>query len=107
MKTRTPSLSSKHRNHQAPRRFRPSFESLEDRCVPALISGLPTTQEGQYALTLNAEGSTTVTGWDINWGDGTAHTITSGAGANPVGVGHYYADGPNNYTITATMTDAG
>lgn len=70
-----------------------------------VISGNSTGTEGsEYVLTLYVTGdpgSDTVTGWTINWGDGTTAQFVAG---NPSSVTHIYADN-ENYTITATATD--
>ena len=63
------------------------------------ISGPPTVAEGAtYNLTL-ASSDPTTSQWTINWGD--SSQIVSG---NPSSVTHTYADGPQNYTISATVT---
>ena len=70
------------------------------------ISGAATTNEGAaYALNLSATETdgATITGWTINWGDGTTPQPISG---NPESINHTYTSGaPNTYTITATATD--
>ena len=43
----------------------------------------------------------TISSWTINWGDGHTQTVTG----DPSSVTHTYAQGPNNFTITATATD--
>ena len=69
------------------------------------ISGAATVDEGAtYTLSLSASGDPgpdTIDHWTINWGDGPAQTVAG----NPSSVTHVYADGPNNYTISATATD--
>ena len=73
--------------------------------APSLtISGNATVDEGSvYTLNLASSdpGADTITEWEINWGDGNVETVTG----NPASVTHTYADGDNNYTITATATD--
>jgi hypothetical protein len=78
-------------------------ECLEDRCVPsAVISGPSTTSEGSiYTLNLDS-GGTQAADWTINWGDGTTPQVVSG---NPSSTNHVYADGPNAFSISATMSD--
>src|SRR5207253_32765 len=49
----------------------------------------------------NDPGADNVTSWSISWGDGTIQTSTG----NPASAEHTYADGPNDYTVTATATD--
>jgi len=65
------------------------------------INGPSTTDEGDvYTLALNS-GSVAVTGWEINWGDGNTETIDG----DPSSATHVYADGDNDYTITAVASD--
>ncbi len=72
---------------------------------PALtISGSATAVEGQaYTLGLSAVETPghAVTGWSVNWGDGTIQAVTG----TPTGVTHTYPTGPANFTVTATATD--
>ncbi|MBY0526133.1 MAG: PKD domain-containing protein [Gemmataceae bacterium] len=92
------------------RKRRPSFrldlERLEDRTVPAVgvggIGGAAAVNEGtQYTLSLGDDG--TQTGWAINWGDGSAlQTVPGGT----LSVTHTYADGLNNFTISAAYSDS-
>ncbi len=68
------------------------------------LSGASTVNEGAtYTLGLASSdpGPDTINHWTINWGDGPAQTVAG----NPSSVTHVYADGPNNYTISATATD--
>ena len=68
------------------------------------ISGEAIVAEGsQYTLNLSVDdpGADTIAGWEIDWGDGHIDEIEN----NPSSVTHYYADGPDNYTITATADD--
>lgn len=67
------------------------------------ISGSATGTAGAaYALSLAAvDAGHTVSGWTINWGDGTAPQALAG---NPAGVNHVFA-GAGNFTIAATMSD--
>ena len=73
--------------------------------APSLtISGNATVDEGAvYTLNLASSdpGADTITEWEISWGDGNVETVTG----NPASVTHTYADGDNNYTISATATD--
>ena len=67
------------------------------------ISGSSGVNEGStYTLNLSSSdpGPDTITSWTISWGDSTQ--VVAG---NPLSVTHVYADGPNNYTISATATD--
>ena len=51
-------------------------------------------------------GTDTVTQYVIHWGDGNTDTFTAVQIASMSGaVGHTYADGPNNYTITVDLVD--
>jgi uncharacterized delta-60 repeat protein len=66
------------------------------------ISGLASVNEGApYTLNLSStDGSTTQ--WDIDWGDGNTETVPG----IQTSVTHVFADGTNNYTITATVTNS-
>ncbi|HEV3082404.1 MAG TPA: PKD domain-containing protein, partial [Gemmataceae bacterium] len=66
------------------------------------ISGSASVNEGtSYVLNLAAaSGPDPVSGWTINWGDGTNSTAAGTASS----VSHTYSDGPTQYTITATAT---
>ena len=57
-----------------------------------------------YVLNLAASdpNQVTISSWTINWGDGTVQTVSG----NPSSVTHTYTGGPNNYTISASATDA-
>jgi RTX calcium-binding nonapeptide repeat (4 copies)/PKD domain len=69
------------------------------------ISGAAVTNEGaSYSLGLSSSdpGADTISSWAINWGDGSAVQTVSG---NPSSVTHTFADGSNNYTISASATD--
>ncbi len=71
----------------------------ESGLVLQSISGLADVNEGAtYTLGLSSSDPTT-SQWSINWGDSVQ--IVSG---NPASVTHVYADGDNNYTISATVT---
>jgi Ca2+-binding RTX toxin-like protein len=95
--------------HQCPRRGRhgsPTVEQLEERLTLS-ASGLPdvlgpslTSEAATYTLQLDAAGQT-VDQWQINWGDGTLQTVAGTA----TSVCHVYADGPAQFTITATATE--
>ncbi len=68
-----------------------------------VISGNSTVNEGSvYTLNLSSSdpGTDTITGWNINWGNGTQ--FVSG---NPASVTRTYPDGANVYPISATATD--
>ncbi len=69
------------------------------------ISGASTVNEGStYTLSLTPgadPGADTVSGWSINWGDGSTQTVTG----NPSSVTHVYADGVNAYLISASVSD--
>ena len=71
----------------------------ETGLVLAAIAGASTVNEtATYTLSL-ASGDPTTSQWTINWGDSTQ--VVAG---NPGSVTHVYADGPHNYTISATVT---
>lgn len=56
-----------------------------------------------YTLRLSATdpGNDTISQWTIHWGDGSVQTVAG----HPASVTHTWADGPNDYTISATATD--
>ncbi len=54
------------------------------------------------SLQASGNGAETVSHWTIDWGDGTIETIDG----NPNSATHSYADGFNNFTISATATNA-
>ena len=69
------------------------------------ISGATSVNEGSvYTLGLAASdpGADTISGWAINWGDGSAPESVAG---NATSVQHTFADGTRNFTILATATD--
>jgi hypothetical protein len=71
------------------------------------ISGAATVNEGAtYTLSLSGVPDTVdhdpITGWTINWGDGNTQSVSG----NLSSLTHVYADGPNNYTLTASASDA-
>jgi hypothetical protein len=76
-----------------------------DNVVPTLsLSGLAAVNEGAvYTLNLASSdvGTDTISAWEITWGDGNVQTVSG----NPASVTHIYADGLNNYTISANATD--
>ena len=66
----------------------------------ATIAGNATVNEGAtYTLTLSSSDPTT-SQWTISWGDGPPEVFAG----NPSTVTHTYADGLNNYVISATVT---
>lgn len=68
------------------------------------LAGAASSDEGAgYTVTLSSSdpGDDTITQWDIDWGDGTVETLVG----DPTSASHTYADGDNNYTISATATD--
>jgi len=77
-----------------------------DNVAPTLtISGDATVNEGAlYTLELDSSdpGADTIDHWTITWGDGSLPETLSG---DPASATHTYADGPNNYEISATATD--
>src|SRR5262249_44400253 len=69
------------------------------------LSGASAVNEGStYTLGLASSdpGADTISSWTITWGDGSDPQTVTG---NPSSATHVYADGPNNYTISATATD--
>lgn len=81
-----------------------TFSVTVNNVAPTLaISGASSVNEGSsYTLNLSSSdpGTDTISQWTIDWGDGIE--VVSG---NPTSVSHTYADGDNNYTISATATD--
>lgn len=82
-----------------------TFSLTVNNVAPTLaISGAASVNEGSsYSLGLSSSdpGADTIASWTINWGDGNTQVVTG----NPSSVNHTYADGTNNYTISATATD--
>jgi hypothetical protein len=69
------------------------------------ISGAASVNEASgYELSLSRSdpGADTIDHWTIHWGDGTPDEVVSG---NPTSAWHTFADGPANFTISATATD--
>jgi RHS repeat-associated protein len=68
------------------------------------ISGPGSVNEaGTETVSLSATGGTgTITGWSVAWGDGAVSTLS----ATATSASHVYTDGPNDYTVVATATDA-
>jgi Ca2+-binding RTX toxin-like protein len=102
------------RRRQAPsqpqtnRHSRLAIEALEDRTVLSLdplgsvtgIVGPSTSIEGSlYTLALQAVPSDPITGWTIDWGDGTVDELAGAA----TSASHVYADGPGGFVIQATV----
>src|SRR5438477_558523 len=87
-------------------RSRHFFEELEARLLLSAsptVNGNGVVDEGAlYTLSLTANSNKTVSGWLVNWGDGTTPQSLSG---NWYSVPHTYADGTANYTIQASVTD--
>ncbi len=70
----------------------------------ATLSGEAAVDEGAtYTLQLAATdpGADTMVSWHIAWGDGTEDTLPG----NSEFATHVFQDGPNTYTISATVTD--
>jgi uncharacterized delta-60 repeat protein len=66
------------------------------------IAGSANTSEGaDYSLSLSSSnlGSLSINHWTIDWGDGQSTVSGSASTAD-----HFYADGPNTYTIDASAT---
>ncbi|MBO3705820.1 MAG: hypothetical protein J5X21_05380 [Candidatus Accumulibacter sp.] len=75
-----------------------------DNVAPGIaLTGAASVDEGaSYTLNLGAvsdPGTDTVTGYSIDWGDG---TVTAGSAGDNA---HVYADGANAYTIQVSVTD--
>jgi len=86
----------------------PTASLVVNNVAPTIsVAGLDSVNEGSlYSLNLGpvidpGDDTATVT---INWGDLTAVETFAGPSA-AVTKTHTYADGPNNYTITVTLTD--
>jgi hypothetical protein len=81
-----------------------SVSVLVRNVAPTLtLAGNSSVDEGSlYTLNLTSfdPGADTITHWTINWGD-SIELVTG----NPLSVTHTYADGSQNFTITATATD--
>jgi hypothetical protein len=81
-------------------------EVFVNNVAPTLtISGNGSVDEAaEYTLNLDSDdpGADTISGWTIDWGDGSVLETVSG---NPSSVIHVYADGPHSYTISAAATD--
>ncbi|QDT78225.1 Bifunctional hemolysin/adenylate cyclase precursor [Gimesia maris] len=74
------------------------------------LSGDSLVDEGSvYTLNLSDidPGNDTISAWHIDWGDGTSTNGVPGeiVSGNPASITHVYADGDNQYTITATAVD--
>ncbi len=83
--------------------FQPDLSML---CTDALaISGASSVNEGDlYTLTRSNNGDPdlgTIISWTIDWGDGPALLVPGASGPAM----HTYADGLNNYVISATATN--
>jgi uncharacterized delta-60 repeat protein len=69
--------------------------------VLTLSGGASANEESTYTLGLAAVDADPIAHWTVTWGDGSVQTVAG----NPASVTHVYAQGPNNYTISATATD--
>ena len=82
-----------------------TIELTVNNVAPTLtLAGSSVINEGvEYTLGLFSSdpGDDTITEWEIDWGDGTVETIPG----NPLSVTHIYADGPNDYMISAKAFD--
>ena len=77
--------------------------SVADVAPAVTIAGAAAVDEGAlYTIALSAvdPGSDTIASWAVNWGDGTAETITG----DPKTASHTYAD-EGDYTISASATN--
>jgi uncharacterized delta-60 repeat protein len=86
--------------------FQPDLSQLSTSGLS--ISGAATTDEGLvYTLNYNNDGDPDLAGvnkWIIDWGDGNTDTFNVAAGSSGTFT-HTYADGPNNWTISASAMD--
>lgn len=82
-----------------------SFQLTVNNVAPVLtLAGAAAVNEGAaYVLSLSANdpGADSIHTWTINWGDGVIQNVPG----NPNSATHVYADGPNNYTISASAAD--
>ena len=82
--------------------------TVDDVAPTIVVSGDPHVYEGStYTLSLGAitdPGTDAITSYSIDWGDGTTPQTSAG---DPSGQAktHVYANGPNGYTITISLTD--
>jgi uncharacterized delta-60 repeat protein len=72
----------------------------ESGLVTASIAGAASVDEGSTYTLTTTSGDPTTSQWTITWGDGDVEIVAG----NPASVIHVYDDGPNNYTISATIT---
>jgi uncharacterized delta-60 repeat protein len=83
-----------------------TFSLVVNNVAPTLtLTGDATTDEGAtYTLNLSSSdpGADTISQWTINWGDDSGLQPVAG---NTISVTHIYADGPHDYTISATASD--
>jgi RHS repeat-associated protein len=80
--------------------------SVQIGCHEPILSGAASVNEAApYTLHLATRGPAAdrTHSWTIHWGDGTPDTVTTDPAASTAL--HTYADGPNQYTITATVTN--
>lgn len=82
-----------------------SFDLVVDDVAPtiALAGAASVVEAGTYTLTLSDiadPGDDTVTGWVVDWGDGTTEQFASGGDRT-----HVYADGPADLTIAVDLID--
>ncbi len=63
----------------------------------------PALENQPYMLNLSTNNFSAMTGWKINWGDGTTADTLSGSVTSDT---HFYPDGTANYTITITAQTA-
>ncbi len=88
------------------RRFEDGTSTTPSVTPPTLaINGPTSVNEGSlYTLSLasSGTGASTISQWTITWGDGSAAQVVT---SNPTSAMHTYAEGPNNFTVSATATN--
>lgn len=100
-------VSRPHRSWKSTRLYYPQLEALEHRLVPS-ADGLPgivgaaaVDESSLYTLTFDAAGRN-IESWSVNWGDGNSEVFAGNASQAQ----HTYAEGPANFTISATATES-
>lgn len=76
--------------------------TVQARTLDATVNAPAWADEGStHQVTFSAAGTDTVSGWTVNWGDGTTSTLAAGT----TSAGHAYAnEGAFTVTVTATGT---
>jgi VCBS repeat-containing protein len=84
--------------------YLPLTVTVGDVAPTLTVTGGKAVDEGSaYAIRLSSfdPGEDTISGWQINWGDGVIETIPG----NPSSATHVYEDGPATFRITASATN--